>query len=1006
MSEALERLAALYTVMANPQAADADVKQAQQLLEECYGDPGTIFLLFQLFLTNPTPVVQLSSVVGIGRILSKQNAWVVYRDSGRGEELKQMFLEAMRQTTNVLFFENLVFGASHILKVDCMTWPQYFELFGQLASGEGTTQRALIMINSALPHLSEDAVANLWASVCAFAMSVLKTQNPDLVVLASHVVAQLFNWWEVKSDGLAELLGAVIESLPPLMSSENSGALKVIDDLGSIGETTMEIDHVAILKRLVEMAVHPEFAIDHRVMLFEAIAKYFEKTAVVPESIGFVIEAAIAVGLQAFDPELCYRDQENMNIVMNVFEVIMEIADHDEVYEHVKQKAAVAEPPMIVVFVKAMDEIIRKCPPSYQKDVTTLLTYAITCVHTEHHTVQEAGFKLMSRMFSRGNDVFYEKMQEILSEIFNALKIQHVPLIEYVLTCLYKFLAVVPLNSETATSVFQAIAQVLKAYPKALQSRVIDCFTSLARSAREDIQAVVGELVPLVSPALDLVAAEDVRIRASAVECMSVIFRFSQPESAAVTAFLQKCIEGLQSGDDVLMASGMAGISELVIVRRPEIAPAIDGIIRLVHEIMSKEPSFEDDEDKQEKNDLMEAVWNYTLNLVTMLAKYLPEVIAGAIPGLKADVYRLIEKSVNEIMKPAVRALTHLTVADPQDSENFAKVLIENLDSFSPEFAAECFHCFGTYMEKIAAPAPVVEAAAVCAMQFMTRTLECSLADEDSSNYDMDLGAEVYYVLKTIGSKYPQAFPIDDFMNQMQKTCKKGAPVEIAEAIGALTYYFSAAHEQMKSLYKKAVVRLFVQELSICDFYVPPEPIAGVRAVAETEPELIAGYLPDIFKYIDDAFGQEYQGELCFNMTMDYIVSLLFTLFRAVLKDKFDVAKYIPKMLSFLPTTSSCPSEAANIYFSLCFVCSEYPQVMGQFGVEVVRILAQMLSCKEKDWVDISLPTEIASACAVLFNNLVNSMAQGKDIVSASCGNEIAVQRLTTRLAALSQPNP
>ena len=1000
MSEEVQQLAALYQGLSNPQASVEDVKRIEQVLDQVYKNPGTLFTIFQLFFADTTKSIRLSCAIGMNHMLSVSGAWEFYTNNGKAEELKHIFLEALKQTNDVNLFENIVFATRHILKHDAMTWPQYFELLVQLQGGEGSALLALVMLRTVLAHLSEEGLHNIWENTCTFAMAALKTREPEVVIRASHVIAQLFTWWETKSDGLIELLSELMACLPQLLSAEHAGALSLIDDLGSIFETMMPLDHEQVLKTLVEMTMVQEFAIDHRVLLFEVIAKVFEKAADAPGCVSFLVDAAFAVAVQAFDPELCFKDQENMNIVMNIFEVFMEIAEHDEVYDLVKGRMGIAEPPIITAFVKAMDQVIRHCPPGYQKDVTTLLGYGITCTHTGHHTVQEAGFKLLSRMFSRSNDVFIEKIQEILSEIFNALKTDHLPLVESVLACLYKFLAVVPIDSETVTPVFEAIQQVLQASPRFLQSRVIDCLTSLARSAREDIRVVAGHLGPLVVPALDLTSVEDVRIRASAVDCWSVVLRFSEPESGVVTAFLQKCVEGLESGDDVLMASAMSGISELVIVRRPEIAPCIEGILSLLHKIMSKEPCFEDEEDQQEKNDLMEDVWCRTLNLVTALAKYLPDVIRPAIAALKADVYNLIEQSVNEVMKPAVRALTHLTIASPEDSENFAKALIENLDSFTTEFCAECFHCFGKFLEKIASPAPVVEAAAVCALQFMNRSLDCC-SGADLSNYDVDLGAEAYYVLKTIASRYPEVFPLDDFMNQIQKTVKKGVAYEVSEAIGALTYYFSAAHEKMGSLHKKVIVRLIVEQLGICDFYVPPEPLAGIRAIAETEPALIQGYLPDIFKYIDEALGQEYQGELCFSITMDYIVSLLFSLFRAVLKDQFDVAKYVPKMLSLLPTTSSCPSEAANVYFSIVFLCGEYPQVMGQFGVEVVRILSQMLSVKEKDWADLALSHEIASACAVLLNNLVSSMAQGRDIVNAACPG-LAAERLSARLASLA----
>jgi hypothetical protein len=202
----------------------------------------------------------------------------------------------------------------------------------------------------------------------------------------------------------------------------------------------------------------------------------------------------------------------------------------------------------------------------------------------------------------------------------------------------------------------------------------------------------------------------------------------------------------------------------------------------------------------------------------------------------------------------------------------------------------------------------------------------------------------------------------------------------------------------MPSLLRKFVVRFFIDALEICDCFTPPDPIAAVRAVIETEPELIVAQLPAIFAFVDAVLETEYDGQQHHRMTVEYVVSLLFSIFRVLQKEDMNTT-YLPRMFAVLP--ASAPQEASNIYLSLASLCGEYPQVMAQFDIEVVRVLAQTLGMKAKEWAELDLPFGIAKACAVLLSNLLATMHQGHNIVAAALQDELAAERLTQRMQAL-----
>jgi hypothetical protein len=313
-----------------------------------------------------------------------------------------------------------------------------------------------------------------------------------------------------------------------------------------------------------------------------------------------------------------------------------------------------------------------------------------------------------------------------------------------------------------------------------------------------------------------------------------------------------------------------------------------------------------------------------------------------------------------------------------------------------PAVVAQAFVLF----ERTDAAEADVRAVAELALQGVAGELTCQAGRHD---YDIDLGSAIYGLLRGIAEATPAAFPLERFVAAAQKVAARGAPFEVAEVVGTLAACFAGGHADMPSLYKKFVVRMFVDKLAICDFHTPPDPIAAVRVVIDREPEMLASEVPAILGFLEALLAGEYEGQLLFRCTLEYAVSLLFVMFRVVLRERMDVARFMPRMLAALPVGSDSPEEGLIIYASLVEVCGDFPELMGQFGVEVVRVLAQAMAVKEKEWRQLALPEEVTRACVVLLGNLVGSMRQGREIVIASVGDEAAMQRLTRRMEEFAE---
>lgn len=998
----------LYSVLNNKDASNDNVKQATTILATLYNDPNTLPRLFEVFGSCATDRgIQLQAMISITHMLGKEGACEFYKGNGALEAVKQQFLCILSETQDLVILPTICNAVSKVLKVEC-PWPEFLQLFSQFAGVQDkiNVSKALLMLTEFLRHVESQHLAEMWTPFCQFAMQALSIEDTDVIGWAADVVGQLFTHAdpeiEIFNTCLPELLGAVVGRLVQMMSMEDVTAYKLMTCCEYAAESDFEFNYGSIFQQLLGIVTNASLPIDHRSSLFQTISKFAEKAPDLDSFAGPLVEAAFMVAFQGFEPECSYDDQENMCEVMDIFEVLIRNADPSTIYELIKAKFGSNEPALHVAYVMALLVVIEKEPSLCVYDIKTHAPYALQLVGmVAFPIIQQTGFKLLAALMERKNPIFNDMIGDVMTAVTACLRIPNIPLITDVLTCLWFFLNAVNVSADLVDPILTSLLEVLSGYPLILQDKVVDCFLGLTLSAGEDIARVVPKLVPVLGEMLNLDNPEAALLKGSALQCMAVVIRFCQLDSPLVVSVLSACVQCLQSGDNVLIKSALTALKDLLKANRPEIGELVQPVLTVIHSILSTRPEFNNDDECDERNNITKTVWVAALRLVKWFVKKIPEAVAPVVGAVKQDIYTLMEQDTiqteygDDIMAEAFTAMTYLTIIYPADVGEVCRILITNgLDEDYPELATTCMRCFTTILEHIPVDETIISALTTCGFQSMRGEFECT---------DPDFVGELYQFFTTLAKRYTPAFPLNDYLEAAKYTVKNGTPFEVAEMISPLAFYFSIAHENIHPIAKKVMVDLFVSQLDICDMYVAPEPVAAVRTVIESEPDLVGKYMGKVFEFIDEKLGEEYDGEPCFDMTMDYIVSLLFSMFR-MMKEAFPLDKYMAKMLELLPTTSSCPSEAENIYFSLCMLITEYPQVMGTFAGEIVRILAQLLSSKEYEWKDLDLRPEVATLCANIF---VPTMAQGQTIIAQALkGDEQALARMTARVQELTATPP
>ena len=1010
-----DQLISLFEVFLSPvQPAQEIVNEATNQLLKLYENPETLYLILDLFQTNQNLSVKLFCTTGIKNILSSKEKWNVYQQSGHSGKIKSIILNILHNEENQHIFSNFLSSIANIISCEYSDWPEYLAIIQEFASNESKLLCAVLMAN-AIAKESDDQFATLfWEFFCNLCVQGLSSNNESIILESSHLLTNMFHFPSEFEENLANIFTVLFQVFTQLMAKSSSICGNIIDDFDEIAN----IDDFnfpnteEIVNQFLILAMNPNFDIDNRCFALSPAIQFLihDPCADISSVLGTMIDVLFSISVNSFLDDLCTDNQDNMNIIQDYIDNLLSVSNPKELYYLIKQKGTGGNSQgEIVTFAFSLITIANSHPDLIVHDITSFLNIAFTCIETPHHCIQEAGFDIFESLFTRRNDAYYGIQKKFFQIAFQVFSSTHFQLILKALKSIYHYLDVVEIDQELIPNVFTALIQVIQQINLAdIQSRAIDCLGSLIKSLAEDIIIYIQQIVPLIIQALMLTKPEEVMVRASAIECSGLLIRYC-PDLGGICPVehvLHIFGECIQSDDNVLISSVFWALRQLVIAKIPQVISFLPTAFQIAHNILRTEPTFYDDIDKNEQNDVILDLWSFSMNFIGEIAKRLPETLQGVINEFKADFFKLIDDDIrDDIQGNAVKAASSLIRLIPNDIPIFLTKIAEALvDTNSPSTASIYFETIGSFIDSQSAPLlqDIIACCCVNALQGMRRELPFQEEEKGSNDYDIDYGGHMYMFLKIIASVAPSLFPINEFWKAASLILRNGTEFEQAEIISVLSSLFYSYHANIPPLYKKKFVKTFVEKLEICDCYNPPDPILAVQIVVDTEVKQIERYVPQIMETVDSLLTIEYEDQLTYSMTMESLVSLLFSLFRCIFKENFDVQKYLPKMLFILPATNIDASAACNIYYSLCLICSDYPQVMSHFSPDIVRIFSQTLALKEKDWNQIGITDGISKAMSVLLTNLLNSMQQGNEILNNSLPDPASMKRFQNRFAMFS----
>ncbi|KAH0787559.1 hypothetical protein GPJ56_008553 [Histomonas meleagridis] len=903
MQELVQQLNSLYSILCNPQCANQElIDSASNQLMVLYDVPETLFALFQLFSqTNETPI-RLSCAIAMKTMVSNIGRWEHYQSNDQGETIKQTFIQYLSTTDNMYLFQNILSAAGAIMSVEAVNWPEYFQLLEQFSQtqSEFHFNASLQMASVFLDRASHEVVGSVWGFFINLCQKALTIQNEEIIKSVSDVISKMFNFAPEIIEGLDVLYVSLFQIFIQLISNNSNTSYYLIDIFKQIAESEYEFPNLdEIIKQYLQIAIQPSIDINIRCLLLGPVNSMLAVETITTDNlVDGIIDCVFKIATDAYIDDVCIDDQENMNIAIDTIEVLAGVAKQKQLYNCVMSKSEnLTTVNSITVYAETLIVLIGCVPEMIHHQINTFIQFSFSCIQTNNHTVQEAGYEVFSKLFERLNDAYYNILETFLTITFNILKVPHPNLISKALVSLHNLLEIISITEtpKLIVPIFTSLCQVLQIYPVILQSRVIDCFTALTKSCKEEISIVSNEMLQTIVIAAQANQPEEVNIKASAIECLGFLIRYVPQTTETIISSINICMQCITSEDNILISSGMMALEQIIRAKVQEIIPYLGNALSVVHSILSSEPSFEDDEDKNEQNNIIEDTYVFTLNFLNSVIKIIPESIRGVINILKEDLNKMIKNESDEFQLPAIKCAASLNCLIPEESQQFLILMIKQIqDTLSTKIVSLCFTIFSKIIIKKSLPLSkeIIDSLLECAFQGMRRDLSCQEDYQKFTNYNYDFGDSLYELLRIIAYNYPQIFPIDDFWKLTNEIFSKCSEFEKTNIISVLSSYYSISYQAIPNLMKKFLVQTFVESLKICDFYTYPYPIASVREVAEHEPELLQRYLPQIFGYIDEVLSTEYDAQLTFAITLEFTVSLLFTLWRKVLGVNFDVQKF------------------------------------------------------------------------------------------------------------------
>ncbi|EAX87373.1 hypothetical protein TVAG_327700 [Trichomonas vaginalis G3] len=884
---------------------------------------------------------------------------------------------------------------------------EFFELAGQLINTQETqnVSRGLYIYIPLLESIPEDSTTEFYEQISTILPSCFISQQPDIIEPASTILKLCFCFAPELGDSLIQPLQSLIQIFSQLLHTESASCNFIASDLEDIFTSDFPFDNVSqIYEEILQLANDETVSVRMKLHPISLASTLISHNSEIRDKASDLLSVDINFAITSFEQALL-NDQEFVSIFIEPITTLCNVCSKYELLDVIIQAIQTEEglsEATLVAYSLALSEICNLGWEVAASKVPTILNFAIALLHYEGDNqitticVIESGFDLIIELFSHINPNYNAVQEDVFTVIVNALQLEGIPSLHVrAVHALDYLFAATSISSDLISQSFEILSTIVQTADKDLLKATIETFGSMIQYSKEEILPYAQNILEILSDAANLENEEDSPIKGEAIASLALLIPYIEEKSNFVSLFLQN----VSSSDIELSLSSFDAFIDSLPYIKEEFGEAILGALEVAVNLMKQDFEFKDDKDEEYENNTLNRYLYEAIHFCKRAIKETPTIVQQIYEELINGLTKIIDdgKFDEQVMSATIDCAFQAHKVIGQDLSDFLRDLIPSAIE-EREIFAELLKSIGRSLEEgIEIQEDVISSMTEAAMEGMRHDLSFQI-DDNFDNYDKLINPALTEYFRYLGEKLPQLFPHYEYYEALKKIIDKGNEYDKANYLYALAGFFVVAKDNLEILIKKKIMEMFAQSIVMFTSYeIDPDTISAIREVFEAEPKGMEKYAEDLQNTCLEILSGENNGELFYEDTCCYAISLLLTMQRTLLGENFDVQTFMPLMLPHFPAIND---ESPNIYMSLCDVCGEFPQQMGQFGPDIAVALGKTLALRDDEFESLNLPTHIFIEIATLFNNLAAANEKIQPMIMEQIGsNNGGIDRINDRLA-------
>ncbi|OHT13319.1 hypothetical protein TRFO_16517 [Tritrichomonas foetus] len=987
---------------------DQIVQESTKQLVELYQNPESIFPLISLL--NPTEEIGMRRAASIGIKFTLINCWEVIRQSDHLEGLKENMLKILSTEQDFQLRHLILDAMSQMFRTECDNWPQLIQFVEALsnASDEPSVELFLSVFTSIISYLPINTVGSLFESLCGKSRLAIASQSMPVILAGSHLLTVMLTLISTEQEIILALFMDMLNAFYILLQNQSPIAGEVLSDACEIIRKTDKFcdDPTSLLPQIFTICADNSIPCENRCIVTDLLC-------VLIEQYRFDFEPAssqiISLSLQLASSVVidgCFEEQHDVMFSVRPIETLSRVTNPTDFFLNFWDNVAIDTPEKVTAAATAVSSYIENIPEIISIHFSDVFEFAIECIGNPQHCVKEAGFSIIYQLVSRHYTMLSDLYERLMSIVLPIFQCDHEPLICAALTFVVELLYLVEIEDQFLEPLLGAIVSLVPKLSVQNRHLAINGLAAIILSSNESISFFVNDLIPILQQAASHNPTELPLVTAAGVEALSYLIKYAPNETTPVHQFtFERIHQCLQFEDTSLFSSCMISLKHLAtspifIINGELLFNSMIKVLQIEPDVLGNETAV--------YSAIIEAKQT-ALALISTLVKYKPDVIAPFIGGLVHFVVNHFEIDDMSIQSASLKASLAISQAIGNSNPQVLNALINklifhlktNFESRHSEAVAISFNGFAKLVNLHLQIDPnMLKGVIETAFYALKMNLNCQQEDESLT---IELSDEVFGFFAVLAQVAPEAFPFEHFFNYTQKLVQQWQQNKIEdkiailiECIGVLVEYYAVASSNIQSLFAITLRQWFFETLKTCTMEYPPHPISAVRCYIETTNKIKPDELQAIIGITSSIFVTEFSGQTYYWNTVANAISVLLSILRIGGPTSFDISQVMPKILSLLPK-SLCESESDNIIMSLIWCCNQIPNFMEQFGQEVLRILTQLLSLKNKAFSKLKLSADTITNSILLINTIRGSVQQSDQLIQGWL-NKYSISRFQKRI--------